>query len=83
MCENLPIVNPLNLTMPVLVMRGQWDGIASIDDLLNFFRLLPNPDKQFKSKPGISHGSFQQKNYLMVYRILYDFFTQPEPVYVG
>ena len=83
MCENLPIVYPLNLTMPVLVMRGEWDGIASVDDLLNFFRLLPNPDKQFKSMHGISHGSFQQKNYLMVYRMLYDFFTQPEPVYVG
>ena len=40
MCENLPIVNPLNLTMPVLVMRGEWDGIASLDDLLNFFRIL-------------------------------------------
>ena len=27
--------------------------------------------------PGISHASFQQKNYMMVYHILASFFTQP------
>ena len=26
---------------------------------------------------GISHASFQQKNYLMVYHILHAYFTQP------
>jgi hypothetical protein len=30
---------------------------------------------------GISHASFQQKNYLMVYDILHSFFTQVQPVY--
>jgi hypothetical protein len=32
---------------------------------------------------GISHASFQQKNYLTVYHLLYSFFTQPEAVYRG
>jgi hypothetical protein len=32
---------------------------------------------------GISHASFQQKNYLMVYHILHGFFSQPEPEYRG
>jgi hypothetical protein len=32
---------------------------------------------------GISHASFQQINYLMVYQILHAFFVQPEPVYCG
>ncbi len=83
MCENLPVVDPEKLTMPTLIMRGQWDGIASMDDLLDFFRLLPNPDKQFKVMAGISHASFQQKNYLMAYEILHDFLAQPAPVYTG
>jgi pimeloyl-ACP methyl ester carboxylesterase len=83
MCENLPIVDPEKITMPTLIMRGQWDGIASMDDLLDFFRLLPNPDKQFKIMAGISHASFQQKNYLMAYEVLYSFLTQPAPVYTG
>jgi hypothetical protein len=61
-------------------MRGQFDGIAGLDDLLEFFRRLPNPDKQFAVMSGISHASFQQINYLMVYQILHAFFVQPEPV---
>jgi hypothetical protein len=32
---------------------------------------------------GISHASFQQKNYMMVYQILNSFFTMPEPAYKG
>jgi hypothetical protein len=32
---------------------------------------------------GISHASFQQKNYLTTYAILLDWFTRPAPVYVG
>lgn len=83
MCENLPIVDPEKIPVPTLIMRGQWDGIASMDDLLDFFRLLPNPDKQFKVMAGISHATFQQKNYLMAYQILHTFLTQPEPVYKG
>jgi len=83
MCENLPLVDPERVTMATLIMRGQWDGIASMEDLMNFFALLPSPDKQFKVMPGISHASFQQKNYLMAYQILHTFLTQPEPVYKG
>jgi hypothetical protein len=32
---------------------------------------------------GISHASFQQKNYRTAYHILHAFFAQPEPVYLG
>jgi pimeloyl-ACP methyl ester carboxylesterase len=83
MCSKLPVVDPERITVPTLIMRGQYDGIASFDDLLEFFRRLPNPDKQFVVMPGISHASFQQINYLMVYHILHSFFTQPEPIYRG
>jgi pimeloyl-ACP methyl ester carboxylesterase len=83
MCANLPVVDPEKITVPTIVMRGQWDGIAGMDDLLEFFKRLPNPDKQFSVMAGISHASFQQKNYLMVYHILHSFFTQPEPLYRG
>ena len=83
MCSRLPLVDPAKIVVPTLIMRGQWDGIASFDDLAEFFRRLPNPDKQFAVMPGISHASFQQKNYLMVYHILSSFFSQPEPLYRG
>lgn len=83
MCENLPVVNPERITCPTIVMRGEYDGIAGIDDLLAFFRRLPNPDKQFAVMPGIAHASFQQKNYRLVQHILAAFFAQPAPVYTG
>jgi pimeloyl-ACP methyl ester carboxylesterase len=83
MCSKLPVVDPAKITAPTIVMRGQWDGIASFDDLVEFFRRLPNPDKQFAVMPGISHASFQQKNYHLVYHILHGFFAQPDPIYRG
>jgi pimeloyl-ACP methyl ester carboxylesterase len=83
MCENLPVIDPTKITVPTLVMRGQWDGIASFEDLAKFFAKLPNSDKQFTIMPGISHASFQQKNVALVYHILYSFLTQPNPLYRG
>lgn len=81
MCNNLPVVDPTKITVPTLIMRGEYDGIASFEDLLKFFEKLPNPDKQFAVMPGIAHASFQQKNYMIAYHILLSFFTQPEPIY--
>ena len=81
MCSKLPVVDPEKITVPTLVLRGQYDGIAAFDDLIEFFKRLPNPDKQFTVMAGISHASFQQKNYLMVYHLLHAYFTQPEPAY--
>jgi len=83
MCSKLPLVDPAKLAVPTIVMRGEFDGIAAFDDLVEFFRRLPHPDKQFAVMAGISHASFQQKNYLMVYHILQAFFSQPEPEYRG
>jgi len=83
MCSKLPVVNPENIKAATIIMRGQWDGIASLDDLIEFFKRLPNPDKHFAVMPGISHASFQQKNYMLVYHILLAFFSQPAPVYRG
>jgi pimeloyl-ACP methyl ester carboxylesterase len=83
MCSKLPLVDPAKIRVPTLIMRGEHDGIAGVEDLLKFFALLPNPDKQFAVMEGVSHASFQQKNYLSVYHILHSFFALPEPVYRG
>jgi pimeloyl-ACP methyl ester carboxylesterase len=83
MCENLPIVDAQKIKAPTITMRGEYDGIASLEDLLKFYNELPNPDKQFVIMPGIAHASFQQKNYLRVYHVLHSFFSQPDVVYHG
>ena len=81
MCSKLPVCDPAKIQAATIIMRGQFDGIAGFDDLIEFFKRLPNPDKQFAVMSGISHASFQQINYMMVYHILHAFFTQPEPMY--
>lgn len=83
MCSRLPLVEPAKITVPTIIMRGEHDGIAGMEDLLDFFALLPSSDKQFTVMRGISHASFQQKNYLMVYDILDGFFSRTTPVYTG
>ena len=83
MCSRLPIIDPAKLTAPTIIMRGEHDGIAGMQDLIDFYQALGTQDRQFAVMPGISHASFQQKNYLMVYDILYAFYTRQDPVYTG
>jgi pimeloyl-ACP methyl ester carboxylesterase len=81
MCLHLPVVDPTKIKVPTVIMRGEYDGIAGLADLLKFFELLPNPDKQFAIMPGIAHASLHQKNHMIALHIMHSFFTQPEPIY--
>jgi pimeloyl-ACP methyl ester carboxylesterase len=56
MSANLPVVDPLKVKAPVLLIRGEYDGIATNQDLLNFFAKLPNGDRQFVILPGMAHS---------------------------
>jgi len=83
MTSHLPVVDPDKLTVPTIILRGQFDGIASFEDLASFFARLPNPDKQFVVMPGIAHSSMRSKNWAIVFHLLDAYFSQPAPVYVG
>ena len=69
----LPVCDPEKITVPTVVLRGQFDGIASLDGPDRVLEAPAQPDKQFIMMSGISHASFQQKNYLMVYHMLHSF----------
>jgi pimeloyl-ACP methyl ester carboxylesterase len=81
MCENLPVNDPAKITVPTIIMRGQYDGIAGFADIIEFFTRLPNADKECAVMPDIAHGSFTQMNYMRAYHILLSFFTRPESVH--
>jgi pimeloyl-ACP methyl ester carboxylesterase len=83
MCKNLPVCDPTKIKVPTAILRGQYDGIASDEDLLEFFRLLPNPDKEYVMMPGIAHAAGTSKNYLRFYDAMYTFFSRPETVFKG
>ena len=56
MTSKLPVVDPAQITCPVLVARGEYDGIATMEDLWDFFEKLPNGDKQFSVIAGAAHA---------------------------
>jgi pimeloyl-ACP methyl ester carboxylesterase len=83
MCANLPLVDPTRLDLPVLILRGEWDGIAADADLLAFFARLPNANKSFVVLPGVAHASLHGKNNRLALHYLEAFFGQPPVVYRG
>lgn len=78
MCANLPVCDPTKVTCPVLIIRGEHDGIATEEDLLAYFKALPNGDKQFIVIPGGAHVSFLGVNRARFWHVLHDFLTMPE-----
>src|SRR5882672_9094581 len=45
MTEKLPLIDPTQLGVPTLIMRGQWDGIATFKDVSDFFGRIAHSDK--------------------------------------
>jgi hypothetical protein len=48
----LPVVDPTKVPAPVLLIRGEYDGIATEEDLLDFLSKLANHAKQYAVIPG-------------------------------
>jgi pimeloyl-ACP methyl ester carboxylesterase len=83
MSANLPVLDPSKINVPTAILRGQWDGIATDKDVLNFFEKLPNPDKQMTVMPGIAHTSLRSRNWRMVYDLVDSCCSRSGPVYTG
>lgn len=80
MAANLPIVDPVKILSPVLMLRGEFDGNSTNDDLLDFYRQLPNGDRQFVILPQIAHSPQWSKNRHLFYYALHSFLAAPAPL---
>ena len=80
MTANLPVVDPAKVTAPVLLLRGEYDGIATVDDIFAFFRALPNGDRQFVILPGTAHSVVLGLNRREFWHAMHAFLTMPKPV---
>src|SRR5438552_7973789 len=56
MTANLPVVHPEKVLAPVLLLRGAYDGIATVAHLQEFYNRLPNGDRPFLIQPGTAHS---------------------------
>jgi alpha-beta hydrolase superfamily lysophospholipase len=77
MCANLPLVQPERVAAPTLLVRGQYDGIATVEDLLDFFGRLPNSDRQFTIIPNAAHSVSLGYNRHLLWHVVQAFLTLP------
>jgi len=80
MTANLPVVDPLRLQSPVLLIRGEHDGIAAMPDLLAFFDKLPNGDKQFIVLSHAAHALTFGLNRAQFWHAAHAFLALPPPM---
>lgn len=56
MAINMPMVDPLKITMPTAVTRPDHDANATDEELYEFFEKIPCREKQFIMMRGLPHG---------------------------
>ena len=80
MTSKLPLVDPTKVLCPVLMLRGDHDGISTNEDLLDFYRQLPNGDRQFAILPNVAHSIGYSNNRHMANHVMQAFLTMPPQV---
>jgi pimeloyl-ACP methyl ester carboxylesterase len=78
MTANLPLVDPAKLSRPTLIIRGAYDGIATDEDLLDFFGKLPVQDKQYVIVPGAAHSITLGYARAGLWHAMQSFLTMPQ-----
>jgi alpha-beta hydrolase superfamily lysophospholipase len=78
MTANLPLVDPRKVTCPVMMVRGDHDGIATNEDLLDFFHQLPTGDRQYIILPNTAHSPIFSNTRQMFWHVVRGFLTLPE-----
>ena len=78
MCANLPVVDPAKIACPVLIVRGDHDGIATDADVIDFFSRLPHRDKQIVSIGGMAHNTQLGINRGRFWHALKSFLEMPD-----
>ena len=77
MTAHLPIVDPLKVLVPLLLVRGEYDGIATEVDLLNFYKQVPYPDRQMVILPGAAHALALGLNRKQFWHVVRAFLDMP------
>jgi len=80
MTANLPIVDPLKIKSPLLIVRGEFDGIATEVDLINFYTKLTVSDRQFIILPGLAHSLSLGLNRELFWHVMRAFLDMPPRV---
>lgn len=77
MVQNLPTVEPEQLHAPVMMITGEFDGISTMEDLLDFYAKLASSDKQFIIMPATAHSVVWAKNRQLFWHWMLCFLNEP------
>lgn len=80
MTANLPLVDPTKVQAPVLLISGEHDGNATLDDLYDFFKALPTGDKQLVVLPRVAHSVTYSRNRHLFWHAVTQFLGTPPAV---
>lgn len=78
MTANLPVVDPTRVRCPILLIRGEHDGIATEEDLLDFFGKLPSFDRQYVVLPNSAHSAAMGHTRAQFWHAMQAFLTLPQ-----
>lgn len=78
MTANLPIVDPARVLSPVLLVKGEYDGISTLADLQAFFDKLPNGDRQLSIIRGAAHSVIVSRAHQAFQHVAQAFLTIPD-----
>lgn len=70
-----PLIDASKITVPTMMIHGQYDDVADLEGLLPFFTALPNPDKQYTVIPDGGHMLHLQKGYARFQRAVANWFA--------
>jgi pimeloyl-ACP methyl ester carboxylesterase len=75
--SNLPILDPLQITVPTMIIFGEYDYAAEGEDLLPFFSELKTRDKQYVFLPHGGHALMLEKDHRRFQQEVLSFFDRP------
>jgi alpha-beta hydrolase superfamily lysophospholipase len=83
MTAHLPVVDPTKIGAPVCIARGEYDGIATNEDLWDFFQQLPNGDRQFAIIAHAAHALGTCRNRAAFWHTAQAFLSMPPAPPIG
>ncbi|MEX2449796.1 MAG: alpha/beta fold hydrolase [Rhodospirillales bacterium] len=80
MCINLPVLDPKKITCPIMMLRGDHDGITTDADMMEFYDNLGTRDKHMVMMSGMAHNITVGINRHRFWYIVRSFLEMPERV---
>jgi pimeloyl-ACP methyl ester carboxylesterase len=75
--SDLPVLDPLRITVPTMIIFGEYDYFAKEEDLLPFFSQLTTRDKRFVLLPHGGHALMLEKDHRRFQQEVLSFLDRP------